>query len=589
MAAAQSGRVEESVDHARRAVAARDGPASRMALGRSLLQSGRTEEALESLRRAAADSAIAPDANFHLGQALRRLGQADEAAEALRASVEACPGHGPAWNELGVVRMSQGLPGPARDAFRRSLEARPGDAGVLCNLAISCLCLGDQEGAEAAVTAALRADPDSSRALAMRGRVERNRGRIPESMAAWERSVELDPESAEAWAGLGSVRQAAGDLEAAGHAYRRSLELAPDNADAIAGMAEWHEWQGRYREGLDLLDGIQGAPSSPGVDLVAGRLLRRVGQCEAARQRLEDAVSAAAGDALLRRQFAFSLGDVCDELGDTTAAWQWYREGNRLTPASFDPTNHRHALDQLAALAPPPRSGNAGAGIVFVVGMPRSGTTLVEQILAAHSAVAPAGELPLLGQFVRDLGSGAVEGDAGTHVGDRYLRAVSDYRRRGMLMTDKMPLNYQYLDLIGSVLPGARIVHCRRDYRDVALSCFFTDFIDPALGFATRLEWLADYLQAYDDFMRRPRPALAGRMLNLDYETLVDDTEVTVRALLDFLSLPWEPACLESEMLDRVAATASHAQVRRPIYRTSIGRWKAYEDHLGPLLQRLQR
>jgi len=589
MAAAQSGRPGEAVEHARRAVAARDDAASRMMLGRALVQAGEADEALESLCQAAAEPAMAADANFILGQTLRLLGRSAEAAAALEASVTADPGRGAAWNELGVVRMAMGLVGPAREAFQRSLRARPGDAGVLSNLAVACLRLGDDEAAAEAAVGALEADPRSTRAAAALARVERNRGRLAEALAAWERCVNLDTGSADAWAGLGSSRQAAGDLAGAEEAYRRSLDLDPENKDALAGMAEWHEWQGQYQQGLDLLIDAPGSPSSPGIELVGARLLRRLGRCEDARRRLEGAVPDQGTDAVLRRQFAFSLGDVCDELGDAAAAWEWYREGNRLSPARFDLAEHRKELARLAALAPPPRSGDAGAGIVFIVGLPRSGTTLVEQMLAAHPGVDAAGELPFLGRLVRDFASGsAAAEDAGKLVGDRYLEAVAGHRLHGTLVTDKMPLNYQYLDMIGAVLPGARIVHCRRDLRDVALSCYATDFIDPTLGFATRLDWLADYILAYRDFTGLPRDCLSGRIHDVSYEALVEEPEAEIRRLLEFLGLSWDPACLAFNALDRFTATASHAQVRRQIYRTSVGRWKVYESWLSPLLERLQ-
>lgn len=590
MAAAQCGRLDEAVAHARHALSVRDDTASRMTLGRVLLQAGHAEEAVACLKRAATDATMAADVNFLIGQAFRLLGRHAEAAAALEASVTAAPGHGPAWNELGVVRIRMGQVGAGADAFRKSLEARPGDPGVLSNLASASLRLGDAEAAERAVVHALEIDPQSPRALGALARLERNRGRLVEALAAWERCVRLDPGSPDAWSGLGSARQAAGDLPGAGAAYRRSLELAPGNEDALAGMAEWHEWQGHYQAGLEVLQDADGAPVTPGVDLVAGRLLRRLGRCDEARRRLEAAVPAPGGDAVLRRQFAFSLGDVCDELGDVVAAWEWYQEGNQLTPARFDPSAHRRSLARLASLAPTPRAGEAGAGIVFIVGLPRSGTTLVEQVLAAHPEVIAAGELPILGRLVQafDSGAGAGGGDPGRLVADRYLAAVSEIRGGGAVMTDKMPLNFQYLDMIGALLPGARIVHCRRDPRDTALSCYFTDFIDPALAFATRLDWLADYILAYGEFMDRTRDGLAGRMFDLDYESLVEAPSQTIRGLLDFLGLPWDAACMEHGSLGRIAATASHAQVRRPIYRTSIGRWKAYEEKLAPLLNRLE-
>jgi len=154
-------------------------------------------------------------------------------------------------------------------------------------------------------------------------------------------------------------------------------------------------------------------------------------------------------------------------------------------------------------------------------------------------------------------------------------------------MTDKMPLNYQYVGVIRAALPAATIIHCRRDLRDVVLSCFFTDFIDPALGFATRLDWLAEYALAYRQFMEDWGADLQGIMLEVGYESLVADPETEIRRLLKSLGLAWNPACARFHEQDRFAATASHAQVRRPIYRESVGRWRKYAHYLGPLVKSL--
>lgn len=591
MAAAQAGHLEEAAAHARHAVSARDDAAARMTLGRVLLQAGELEEALDCFRHATGDAATAADAGFHAGQILHRLGRSAEAAQALETVLVSRPDHGPAWNQLGVIHLTQGRVTAAREAFQSSLRVRPRDPGTLANLAAACRRLGDDASSARALETALAIAPESVPVLAGLAALERGRGRLPEALAAWERCVEADPDRADSWAGLGSARQAAGDLEGAESALRRALALDPANPDAIAGLGEWFEWQGKSEAGLDALSQAPDGCHSAGMALVAGRLLRRLGRAEEARRRLEGAVPAAAQDKPLRRQFAFSLGDVCDELGDPEAAWQWYEEGNCLTPAVFDPSAHRRWLAHLRDLTPAASPDLEGEGITFIVGMPRSGTTLVEQILAAHPDVSAAGELPVLGRLVQAFdaeGTRPGSSDSGVPIGARYLESVAEYRQGAAMMTDKMPLNYQYLGIIRSVLPRARIIHCRRDLRDVALSCFFTDFIDPALGFATRLDWLADYALAYRAFMEGWSGRLGGRRLDIDYESLVTAPDLEIRRMLEFLELPWNPACLRFHAQDRFAATASHAQVRRPVYQTSVGRWRTYARHLAPLIERLE-
>jgi hypothetical protein len=156
------------------------------------------------------------------------------------------------------------------------------------------------------------------------------------------------------------------------------------------------------------------------------------------------------------------------------------------------------------------------------------------------------------------------------------------------VFTDKMPLNFLHLGLASALLPRARVIHCRRDARDTAVSCYFTDFIDPALAFARRWDWLAEFTRRYRQRMAEWRQAPGLATLDVDYEALVADPEAVLRDLLAFLDLPWVPACLEFHRLGRHAATASHAQVRRPVYTSSVGRWRNYADWLPQEILELQ-
>lgn len=591
MAASQAGRTRDAERYARRAFESRPDARSGMALGQILLQSGDFEEAAACFEKATSDPAIAVDAHFRRGQALRRLGRNGQAAVAFEAAVLGAETHAPAWNELGIARLDLGEPRLAVEAFRRSLDARPSNAAVLSNLAAAAFRIGDVDTADEAVRNALDLEPDQAGALSMLGALERSRGRLEAARAAYERCVETDPESAAAWTGLAGTRQAAGDLDGAGRAYEHALELVPGYPDAVAGKAEWFEWQGQYEAGIDFLSRAGGQSRSPGIELVAGRLLRRLGRAEEARQRLEAAVPAGDLDGPLRRQFCFSLGDVCDAAGDFRAAWDWYAQGNRLTRATWDPQAMSERLARLGQVAGHDVDPDQGRGVVFIVGMPRSGTTLVEQILASHPRVHAAGELPYLGRLAEEVLAGA-NVDPGSAadweaIGQRYVDALPVLPGEQQYVTDKMPLNFQYLAVIRAALPAARVVHCRRDPRDTALSCFFTDFIDPELGFATRLDWLGEFIGAYGRQMESWSARLGERMFGLDYADLVSEPKSAIGDLLGFLGLPWDDACLDFHESDRVAATASHAQVRKPVYRTSLGRWRSYARQLEPLLERL--
>jgi len=385
-----------------------------------------------------------------------------------------------------------------------------------------------------------------------------------------------------AWAGLAANLQVIADHAGAEAAYQKALALAPGDPETVAAHAEWLEWQGRYQEGIDSLEQLSPEQRMrPEPALAAARLWRRLGDPARAR----DLLSAAIPDhGSLRRPYCFSFGDACDELGDYAQAWSWYEAGNALTTAMFDPAAKNRLyqrVDDAAAEMPP---GQGGGDLVFIVGMPRSGTSLLEQMLTGHPDVHGAGELPLFGELVHQ----ALAADGADRVA-RLSRLAGDYRR-GLparragtrLLIDKMPLNFEYLPLIRKAFPQAYVIHCRRDPRDIGVSCYFTDFVDQALRFATRLEWLATYLVNYRQVMQRWSRS-GPPVLTLDYEELVRAPEPTLRRLLDAIGLDWYPRCLAFADRDRVVATASHAQVRQPLYRRSVGRWRHYEQWIGPL------
>jgi hypothetical protein len=223
-----------------------------------------------------------------------------------------------------------------------------------------------------------------------------------------------------------------------------------------------------------------------------------------------------------------------------------------------------------------------GKGLVFIVGLPRSGTTLVEQILAAHPDAVSIGEC----DDIAHLATKAENGDA-TALTGAHVEAVRAKARGARVVVDKTPFNYLHLAAVARLLPGARIIHIRRDVRDVALSCFTQNFVTPH-AWSCDLGHLGDYIQHYQRLMAHWRAALpAGRMIEIDYEALVADPAAEAKRIVAFADLDWTQACLEFHRAKGVVRTASKWQVRKPIYASSVGRWQAFRPFLGPLLARL--
>ena len=323
---------------------------------------------------------------------------------------------------------------------------------------------------------------------------------------------------------------------------------------------------------------------------------------------LEADDSLPAGDAIRVR---FALARHHADAGDHARAFQYFRIGNEMRAREagrHGRTFDRAAVDGLAersiALFTPEffaERGETGAPSerpVFIVGMPRSGTTLVEQILASHHAVFGAGELDAIEAITYRLSSAGradaaypdtvagLDAAACRRLGDAYLERLATLDANAARVTDKMPANFRHLGLIALLLPGARIVHCQRDPLDVCLSCYVQNFTR-GNEFSNDLGDIAVTYRAYRRLIDHWRRVLPVPMLDVRYEELVDDQAAVSRRIVDFVDLEWDPACLEFHANRRAVQTSSALQVRRPIYRDSIERWRVYQAELQPLIEAL--
>lgn len=311
-----------------------------------------------------------------------------------------------------------------------------------------------------------------------------------------------------------------------------------------------------------------------------------------------------------RSRLYFAIGNLFDKQGRWTEAFSNYESGNQLRKeiearrgVVFDPEAHRHEVDQIIRFFTKDyftRVASHGVDSelpVFIVGMPRSGTTLAEQILASHSKVFGAGELqniPLLihrlGQrlrsrpFIYPQSLQAFNAHITSAVAADYLKELRRLDANAARIVDKMPFNFLHLGLIATLFPKARIIHCRRDPIDTCLSCYFQNFGNPA-PFTLDLRHLGLYFREYERLMAHWAAVLPMPIFDLRYENLIDDQETVSRELIAFCGLEWEPQCLRFHETNRPVRTASVAQVKQPVYRRSIGRWQRYEAHLRPLFE----
>ena len=511
---------------------------------------GRLDEAADACNEAIGQDTEYVEAYVNLGNVRRHQGRLADAAAAYREAISRNPGQYMAHANLGAALREQGDLEAAAEALHTAVDLRPDYAEAHNNLGNVLIAAGDGAGAEASYRRALYLDSEHVLARVNLGAVLFSEGVMEDAEAAYRRALEIEPGFAEAENGLGLVLQAAGDLDEAKAAFRRAVALKPDYVEAWYNLAASRDVEDSEVAAMEAL--------------------------------------LAAGPPPLKLHFA--LGEAHDARGNAETAFEHFRHGNTLRreELAFDAEAHDTLVDDIARtftrelLSGRAASGDDSEVPVFIVGMPRSGTTLVEQIAASHPGVHGAGELDAIAGLVQPFPEATAGLDAADMAG-RHLARLSGLAADAVRVIDKTPLNFLYLGLIALLFPKARVVHCRRDARDTGLSCYFQNFV-AGHGWSTDLADLARYQRAYETLMAHWRQVLPSPMLEMDYEELVADPEGQSRRLMDFLGLPWDDACLSFQENRRPVRSASNWQVRRPIHATSVGRWRAYEKWLGPLV-----
>ena len=565
---AQQGKLDEAIPLMRRALAV-DSESAEIScdLGVALEAAGRHAEAITCYERALALKPDYVDAAFNLGNALRATGRHREAVARFEQALSLRPEFAEAHNNLGNSLHALHRYEEAIACFERALAVRPRWAQAHCNLGVSLRAAGRQNEAGLHYREALRIDPSNAVAHSNLGELLRELGRPEEAADHCRSAIALRPDFAEAHNNLANALQELGRVDEARGAYLKSLEINPRGIDALLNLSDIKT----FEVGDTHLETLQSLAS----DL----------------------------DALTEEEqmkLHFSLGKAYADLGNYGASFRHLLQGNALKRRSVDYDEAATAafFERIRTVFTPEliaRSkghGDPSRLPIFVLGMPRSGTTLVEQILASHRKVHGAGEIEDLSKVVRTDGSypddmEAIGPERLRELGARYVERLRAYAPTAERIVNKMPDNFFHVGLIHLALPNARIIHTRRNPIDTCVSCF-TKLFTGSLPYTYELGELGRYYRRYDELMAHWRLVLpADAMLEVPYEALVEDFEPWARRIVDYCGLEWDGACLAFHETKRPVRTASASQVRRPIFKSSIGRWLAYKDLLEPLIKEL--
>lgn len=570
-----------------------------------LHQLGRLTEAEAAYQTALNINPNLPQLRVGLAGVLNGQQRYAEAIDCIQNALKSVPTLAEAWYQMGFALAGSGLEDKAVDAHRQALGINPTLIEAHAALAALFRKQGNLDQAISHLNAVLRQKPDHFDALFELGNLWQIRGKAQQALICYERCLVMQCRRPEIHYNLGLVQEILGDHDKAIAHYKNALAIKPDYEEALAGILHEMEKQHRFDEALNLLESHEPAPQMRSARLASccADIYRHFGRQQDARRLLEKNLETADTHDADRYLAHFNLGHLYDQAGEYDQAFMQFRRANTLTSYPFKIENFRsfinHCMECFSetAISLLPRTSLFSDRPVFIVGMPRSGTSLTEQILASHPSVFGAGELRDMQQIVDGLpvlpkNQGAASPYSGIKklstatldgMAQRYLMALDRLSPTALRVTDKMPHNFLHLGLIQLLFPRARVIHCRRHPIDTCLSIYFQHF-NANHAYSTSLKALGLYYREYERLMEHWRKVLQLPYLEIHYEDLVNDPETKSRAMIEFCDLNWDENCLRFHETRRVVNTPSYGQVRQPLYRKSLERWRHYEKHIGELI-----
>ncbi len=565
------GRHDDAVAHYERALAIRPGYADAHSnLGLALAAQGRTADAMVHFERALALNPGHANAHYNLGLALAAQGRTADAIAHFEHGLVLNPSHAIAHYSLGTALMAHGGIADAIAHFERALELNPGLADAQNNLGVALMAQGRIVDAMANLERALELNPRHAGAHSNLGTALATQGRSAAAAAHLARAIELNPRHADAHNSLGNICKDDGRFDQAMAHYGQAIAIQPDHGEAYFNRSEIQRFH----------------PAD--AELAA---------LEALARRDDLSVSTAL-------HVHFALAKALEDIGDYARSLEHLRTGNALKRGQvrYDEVRALGLLRRIAAVFDRDLlnrfhgDGDPSPVPIFVLGMPRSGSSLIEQILASHPQIHGAGELPDLevaaSSLLRsDAGYpecvSALDGATLRRIGQSYLARLPAVPEGKVRIVDKLPGNFLNIGLIRLFLPNAKIIHTVRHPVDTCVSCYSKLFTS-GHHYAYDLAELGRFYRGYRELLAHWRSVLPpGAMLDVSYEDVIEDLEGQARRLIDYCGLPWDDRCLSFHETRRPVRTASAIQVRQPLFRSSLGRWRKYETGIAPLLDEL--
>ncbi len=502
---------------------------------------------------------------YNLGTSQLAQHKNDEARRSLETACGLKADYAHALNSLGIVQKIQKDFQSAVTSFSSAVKAKPDFYMALVNRGATVAMIGDTDGALRDLEEAISVSPGTGLAYRNMGAIYMQAGDVDSAIKSFKKAVECDPADFESLCGLGNGLKALGKSDQAVESYKKAISVNPNYIKAHKNLSAIH----LYEPGdhyLQILEDLDNSAVAKGYDL-----------CE----------------------LSFALAKAHEDTAEIEKAFGYLRRGNacRKRMLGYEIEQDRRLFSLLRSAQPSladatldVKAGDGEPIPIFIVGMPRSGTTLAEQIISGHSAVTGGGELPLVDKLGKRLAT-----DPGPNLGEelvgfrrQYLEELQKLSGGRRFVTDKMPHNFRYLSLILAAFPEAKLVHVTRDPAATCWSNYKSLFPATDLGYSNDLDDLVSYYRLYTDLMRLWDTCYPGSIYHLDYDRLTEDPQTHIGRLLETLDLPPEAPCLSPHLNRRPVLTRSDSQVRRPIYKNSSSAWRVYQDHLGGTFDTLE-
>ena len=507
---------------------------------------------------------IKPDyahAYNNMGNTLSEKGDLEAAIENYKQALKIKPDYVQAYNNIGIALKDKGDLEAAIESYKQALKIKPNYAQAYNNMGIALKGKGDLSAAISSYKQALKIKPDYAQAFNNMGNALSEKGDLEVAIQSYKQALKIKPDYAEAYSNMGSALKDKGDLEAAIESYKQALKIKPDYAEVYRNLSNIH----RYKEHDEYF-------------------LKMQSLCQSSSVSDEQ-----------RCHLNFALSKASEDLNEVGQSFNYLKIGNELRKKilSYDIKKDIELFSQLKksypSIALQSVVESSDLKPIFILGMPRSGTTLVEQIVSSHSEVTGAGELSYVSKFGGPTARGAIKPNAKMILDfrQRYIEALKKRSDVRSIVTDKMPQNFLYVGLIFSAFPDAKVIHVNRDPAATCWSNYKHYFIDKGLGYCYDLDDTVTYFGLYTDLMQFWLGHYGDRIYNINYDNLTMNQDDETRKLIEYLELEWENDCLSPQHNKRSVRTVSQQQVRQKVYQGSSQQWHKFEPYLNGAFDQL--